>query len=221
MEGLQQKVLVARAVVVPSNNMVPVRIANTCTLPVTLYEGMKVATAEIIEETHINNVNEVDTQCGQAATRQRDVILQAPLPSRLTDHQREKFLALLSHYEDILVKFPEDLGRTDVLSHHIETGDTKPIRQQALRVPLPHRCTVQELLKDMLEKQVISPSKSPWASPIVLVKKKDGTTRFCVDYHKVNDVTRKDTYPIPRVDDTLDTLSGSVWFTTLDLKSGY
>ena len=55
----------------------------------------------------------------------------------------------------------------------------------------------------------------------MLVKKKDGTTRFCVDYRKVNDVTRKDAYPIPRVDDTLDTLSGSAWFTTLDLKSGY
>ena len=73
----------------------------------------------------------------------------------------------------------------------------------------------------MLQKQVISPSKSPWASPIVLVRKKDGTTRFCVDYRKVNDITRKDAYPIPRVDDTLDTLSGSAWFTTLDLKSGY
>ena len=124
----------------------------------------------------------------------------------------------MSHYEDILAKCPEDLGRTDVLSHHIETGDAKPIHQQARRVPLPHRGSVQELLKDMLEKQVISPSKSPWASPIVLVRKKDGTTRFCVDYRKVNDITRKDAYPIPRVDDTLDTLSGSAWFTTLDLK---
>ena len=127
----------------------------------------------------------------------------------------------MSHYEDILAKCPEDLGRTDVLNHRIETGDAKPIHQQARRVPLPHRGSVQELLKDMLEKQVISPSKSPWASPIVLVRKKDRTTCFCVDYRKVNDITRKDAYPIPRVDDTLDTLSGSAWFTTLDLKSGY
>ena len=73
----------------------------------------------------------------------------------------------------------------------------------------------------MLRKEVISPSTSPWASPIVLVKKKDASTRFCVDYRKVNEVTRKDAYPIPRVDETLDILAGSAWFTTLDLKSGY
>ena len=73
----------------------------------------------------------------------------------------------------------------------------------------------------MLKKDVIQPSSSPWASPIVLVKKKDGSTRFCVDYRKVNGVTRKDAYPLPRVDDTLDTLAGAKWFTTLDLVSGY
>jgi len=73
----------------------------------------------------------------------------------------------------------------------------------------------------MLTKGIISPSESPWASPIVLVNKKDGTTRFCVDYRKVNSVKHKDAYPLPRVDDTLDILSGSNWFSTIDLKSGY
>ena len=73
----------------------------------------------------------------------------------------------------------------------------------------------------MLEKRVIQPSDSPWSSPIVLVKKKDGSVRFCIDYRKVNAITRKDAYPLPRVDDTLDTLAGSRLFTTLDLKNGY
>ena len=73
----------------------------------------------------------------------------------------------------------------------------------------------------MLEKDVIQPTNSPWASPVVLVWKKDGSMRFSVDYRKVNSITRKDAYPLPRVDDTLDTLAGSQWFSTLDLLSGY
>ena len=78
-----------------------------------------------------------------------------------------------------------------------------------------------ELLRDMLHKEVISPSTSLWASPIVLVKNKDRNTRFCVDFKKINEMTRKDAYPISRVDDTLNALAESTWFTTLDLKIGY
>jgi len=70
----------------------------------------------------------------------------------------------------------------------------------------------------MQEKSIITPSKSPWASPIVLIPKKDGSLHFFVDYHEI---THKDAYPIPRIDDTLDTLAGSKCFSTLDLKSGY
>ena len=73
----------------------------------------------------------------------------------------------------------------------------------------------------MLDRAVIQPSCSPWASPVVLVPKKNGSLRFCIDYRKVNSVTRKDAYPLPCVDDTLDTLAGSKWFSTLDLLSGY
>ena len=73
----------------------------------------------------------------------------------------------------------------------------------------------------MLHRNIIQRSASPWASPIILVKKKDGSFRFCVDYHKVNNVTKKDAYPLPHVNDTLDTLAGSEWFTTLDLLCGY
>ena len=73
----------------------------------------------------------------------------------------------------------------------------------------------------MIEKDVIEPSSSPWASPVVLVIKKDGTYQFCVDYRKLNSVTMKDSYPLPRIDDMLDALVGARCFSTLDLASGY
>ena len=73
----------------------------------------------------------------------------------------------------------------------------------------------------MLAKGIIEPLSSPWSSPVILVKKKDGTIRFCVDYRKVNGVTVKDSYPLPRIEDCLDALSGSQWFCTLELASGY
>ena len=77
------------------------------------------------------------------------------------------------------------------------------------------------MLDEMLQKDIIQPSASPWASPVVLVQKKDGTIRFCIDYRKLNAVTRKDAYPLSRIDETLEALGGSNWFSTLDLLSGY
>lgn len=73
----------------------------------------------------------------------------------------------------------------------------------------------------MLQNNVIEPSESPWRTPVCLVTKKDGTPRFCLDFRKLNNITKKDAYPLPRIDDTLDKLAGNKWFSTLDLASGY
>ena len=220
LEGVQSPVLVARAVVTPQTKLVPLRLINTDLAPVTLYKGTKLANAETVND---GNINVVATVNNLDSTSVPQILIDNinQLPDDVSQAEQEKFHALLSLYSDVIATNPEDLGHTQMLSHHINTGDAQPIRQATRRVPLPCQGKVQELLEDMLAKNIISPSKSPWASPVVLVRKKDGSVRFCVDYRKINEVTRKDAYPLPRVDDTLDTLSGSVWFSTLDLRSGY
>ena len=108
-----------------------------------------------------------------------------------------------------------------MVKHHIETGETTPIKQPWRRVPVHMPGGVDQHVEDMLKKNVVEPSSSPWSSGVVLVKKKDNSTRFCVDYRKLNSITIKYTYPLPRIDASLDQLSGNTWFSTLDLFSGY
>jgi len=220
-EGVQNPVFVARAVITPQTKLVPVRLINTDLIPVTLYRGTKLANAETVDERNVNIVGnfDVDAHSDTPMPVYADSINR--LPDDFSQSQQDKFLALLSLYSDVIAAGPDDLGHTQVLSHHIDTGDAPPIRQAACRVPMPCREKVQQLLQDMLSKKIISPSKSLWASPVVLIQRKDGSIRFCIDYRKVNAVTRKDAYPLPRVDDTFDTLAGSSWFSTLDLKTGY
>lgn len=105
--------------------------------------------------------------------------------------------------------------------HQIDTGSARPIKMHPRRVPLHLQQEVVDHIKQMLDNDIIRPSCSPWAAPVVPVRKKDGSLRFCVDYRKLNEVTVKDAYPLLRIDDALDSLANAQWFSTLDLASGY
>ena len=105
--------------------------------------------------------------------------------------------------------------------HCIDTGSSHPIRQRPRRTPLAFRGEEEKEIQAMSAAGVIQPSTSPWASPVCLVKKKDGSTRFCIDYRKVNECTVKDSYPLPLINDCLDSLSDSCIYSTMDLASGY
>ncbi|KAI3360647.1 hypothetical protein L3Q82_002512 [Scortum barcoo] len=139
----------------------------------------------------------------------------------LEEGQRLQLRELLDLFSDIFAAKDEDCTHTSLVQHNIDTGNAHPIRLHPCRLPLTKRALAEQKIKEMVEAGIIEPSTSPWAAPVVLVKKKDDTWRFCVDYHLLNNVTRKDSYPLPRVDDALDCIAGSRWFSSLDLQSGY
>ena len=128
---------------------------------------------------------------------------------------------LVTSHQDTSAKASTDLGFCSVLKHDIDTGDARPIKQSPRRPPLAARDAEDEILNEMLQTGVIEPSTSPWASPVYLVKKKDGTYRFCVDYRKLNAVSKRDAFPVPDIQDALDHLPDSKYLTTFDLLSGY
>ena len=143
-----------------------------------------------------------------------------PVPAHLSSIQQQQLKALFQEFSDIVSQGEADLGCTPLLKHTIET-EGPPLRQLHRRQNPAVRLEEMAQVQQMLSSGVIHPSNSPWASPVVMVKKKDGSLRFCVDFRKLNAATVKDAHPIPRIDDLLDALHGAHWFSTLDLKSGY
>ena len=142
--------------------------------------------------------------------------------SELSPDQRARAATLLGkHVKTFPAPGTPITGRTEAVRHDIDTGSTRPIRCNPRKLS-PQKIKIQQDLVDkMLEEGQIEPSVSAWSAPTVLVTKKDGTTRFCVDYRRLNNNTKKDAFPLPRIDDSLNSLSGQSWFSTLDLASGY
>jgi len=128
---------------------------------------------------------------------------------------------LLCKHSSTFAVNSNDLGYCNMVTHDIDTGETRPIKQPPRRPPLAARDEEDKILRDMLATNVIEPSTSPWASPVCLVKKKDQSYRFCVDYRKVNAVSKRDAFPVPNITDALDSLQGQRWFASCDLLSGY
>lgn len=140
----------------------------------------------------------------------------------LSSDEHAQLLQILKHYSNSFSS-PElpKMGKCPFVQHSIDVGDAKPIKQRPYRVSFKEREILNEQVDRMLENNLIEYSNSPWSSPVVLVKKPNGGIRFCVDYRKLNQVTRKDSYPLPRIDDALDKLRGAKYFTTLDCDQAY
>ena len=137
--------------------------------------------------------------------------------------QAEKARGLLKEYHDIFFLEKQDMGHTKVAEHKIvlKDPDTPPFKERFRRIPPPQLDEVREHLKLMLDAGVIRPSNSPWCNAVVLVRKKDGSLRFCIDFRKLNSLTVKDSHPLPRICETLESLAGAAHYSTFDMNSGF
>ena len=212
---LKRGLLVARTVLPRRHENLPVRVLNTGDREIYFAKGSEVAEATPV----VVEVVTAETPAPESFAHV-DPLVEA-VDASVTVEEKVVLQATLREFADVFSKSEYDLGCTSLAKHTIDTGDARPIRQTLRRQPFAHLETIDKQVQDMLKTGIIEPSQSPWVSNVVIVTKKDGSARFCVDYRKLNDVTRKDAYPLPRIETCLDALGGARYFSTFDLRSGY
>ncbi|KAL7857234.1 hypothetical protein SRHO_G00161330 [Serrasalmus rhombeus] len=218
--------LVARVVVdAKPNEHVPIRLFNPGTTPVKVNKG---AIAGFLQAADVVQLPPSVPPAEPFQTCPNFPVIPPHLQplyrdsaSVLAANDRRDLAQLLSTYADVFSTGPADLGRTSLVQHDIQILPGPPVKQQPRRMAFEKQIESDTQIQQSLESGLASPSNSSWASPIVLVRKKDQTYRLCVDYRALNARTVKDAYPLPRIQDTLETLSTAKWFSTLDLASGY
>ena len=210
---------------------IPILIYNSdpCTMkpadctcnPVIIPAHTRIARVEEIQAIQHIGCRETEMNTGEGALPPHLIdVLDAA--TELTSNQHARAAALLAkHVNTFPAPGTPITGRTEAVMHDIDTGSTRPIRCNPRKLSPKKIKIQQELVDKMLEEGQIEHSVSAWSAPTVLVTKKDGTMRFCVDYRRLNNSTKKDAFPLPRIDDSLNSLSGQSWFSTLDLASGY
>jgi hypothetical protein len=218
-EGPDAKLRVAHSVA--RGPMTLVRVMNPTSQSVMLSEGELIATATAGEVVETCGNRPEEPRGGEIPEHLRQLWQQTIETEKLPDQAAEGLSRLLCRHSRLFATEDMDLGRTSVVVHDVDTGDAAPIRQPPRRPPIALQPQMDAEINKMLEAGVIEPGQSPWSSPVVLARKKDGSIRFCVDYRKLNAVTRFDAYPLPRMDETFEALCGAKFFSTLDLISGY
>ena len=212
------------AVVTISGGSVPTHLINRLSTEQIIPKGTRIALLTPVESSSIEDSYSLYRRVEAEGGGEFEGEL-ASLYQRATEglgaSEAEEVHKMIQDFRDAFSSEEEPLGKTEVVQHHIDTGNSRPIKLRKHRTPINMEEIVKAEVGDMLRKGVIQPSDSPWSAPIVLVRKKDGSHRFCVDYRRLNDVTRKDAYPLPSIEENLNALGGNTWFATLDLASGY
>lgn len=196
------------------NAPIPVHVSNITTNTVTI--NPRALLCEV-QQVSIQNFQRKE-QLSEAS----DVFSQVNLPrDELSEDQLQKVQGLLSKFDSLFSKGDTDIGYCPYVEHRIELNDESPFKQRFRRIPPSMLDEVREHLEQQLSAGIIRRSHSPFSSNVVLVRKKDGQLRICIDYRHLNSRTKKDNYALPRIDEILDSLAGNTYFSVLDMKSGY
>ena len=213
-----------------------VTVTNLTQDPAVLHRRMPLGTLEVVTpvpDCHISHEVPVDIaeEGAKAKDHERVTVmhqeaaecvagLNLPMDG-LSQSEMKLLQEVLQRNKDVFSEGPDDFGCTSTIVHDIPLVDPTPFRMPYRRISPSDFKEVQEHLKELQSAGIIRPSKSPFASPIVVVRKKDGKIRLCVDYRKLNSRTERDAFPLPRIDESLDALGKAKFFTSLDLMAGY
>jgi len=212
-----QNVYLPLCVTQPMNGKIVLEVLNTGTMTNKLYKNMKIGKITCLNETTdqiiATNTNEYITK--------EWIANKANISSSLTAEQKDELLNILTKYPMLYAIDENDNGKTTLMTHKINTGDAKPVKKMPFRTSPKEKEIITKEVQALLEKNIIRPSQSAWSTNIVLVRKKDGKHRVCIDFRGLNEVTKRDVYPIPRIDDILDTLNGAKYFISLDQANAY
>ena len=196
-----------------NNRHVPVVLVNTTNKAYTLRKGCPIAKLEQVDLASISSVSQTKTQKQNSKLD----FSQVDAPQLV----KQQLFELLQSNSDLFAQQDSELSHTDTVKMKIDTGDHSPIKLRPYRTPLNNRKVIDQAIDEMLDAEIITRSKSPWSFPVVIVDKKDGSKRFCVDFRALNKITKPNSYPLPVIDDILALLGQAKFFTSLDLKSGY
>ncbi|CAG2208744.1 unnamed protein product [Mytilus edulis] len=229
----KDKLLVAISLVDPSQGRIILRIVDTSNFEKTVQKNTCLAESQAYADV-------TEQACEPAAASQNkfkltDKITNNSNSDSLSEHmvnlfksgskllsetQTLQFQRLLQKHSNAFAKSKYDLCCTDVIQHTINTGNVVPVKQNPRLLPVAMQEEADRELSEMLDAGVLGPSMSPWAAPVVLFRKKDGSVRYCIDFRKITSLKKRDSYPLPCTQDCLEALHGS-WFSTIDLQSGH
>lgn len=200
---------------------VPVKLVNTSDEQVSSPMGFVVADVEPVEIRSIVTENQLAERATDENTRNNIESMIARVDSDLAEDDRAKLRDILYDYSIAFSLREDDIGHATAVKHSIDTGDARPVRQRLRWQPPAHQAAIDSCVSSMLKLGVIEPAQLPWAANLVIVLKKNGDYRACVDFRGLNSITRGDAYSLPRIDACLDALSGSSWFSTFHLRDSF